>query len=77
LKVVDFDDEAYRANVVAANKGIEFCYCCYRRHRSFSVFVLRFLFNNAVSLYSLTKYSAIFAEVKGYFGITAPDNQQE
>jgi hypothetical protein len=26
-------------------------------------------------LYSLTKYSAIFAEVKGYFGITAPDNQ--
>ena len=26
-------------------------------------------------LYSLTKYSAIFAEVKGYFGVTAPDNQ--
>jgi len=26
-------------------------------------------------LYSLTKYSAIFTEVKGYFGITAPDNQ--
>ena len=26
-------------------------------------------------LYSLTKYSAIFAEVKGYFGITAPNNQ--
>jgi hypothetical protein len=26
-------------------------------------------------LYFLTKYSAIFAEVKGYFGITAPDNQ--
>jgi hypothetical protein len=26
-------------------------------------------------LYSLTKYSAIFAEVKEYFGITAPDNQ--
>ncbi len=26
-------------------------------------------------LYSLTKYSAIFAEVKGYFGITTPDNQ--
>ncbi len=26
-------------------------------------------------LYSLTKYSAVFAEVKGYFGITAPDNQ--
>ena len=26
-------------------------------------------------LYSLMKYSAIFAEVKGYFGITAPDNQ--
>jgi hypothetical protein len=26
-------------------------------------------------LYSLTKYSAIFAEVKGYFGITAPGNQ--
>ncbi len=25
--------------------------------------------------YSLTKYSAVFAEVKGYFGITAPDNQ--
>jgi len=30
-----------------------------------------------VVLYSLTKYSAIFAEVKGYFGITAPDNQLE
>ncbi len=30
--------------------------------------------NDAV-LYSLTKYSAIFAEVNGYFGITAPDNQ--
>ena len=28
-----------------------------------------------VVLYSLTKYSAIFTEVKGYFGITAPDNQ--
>ncbi len=27
------------------------------------------------ALYSLTKYSAIFAEVKGYFGIPAPDNQ--
>jgi len=26
-------------------------------------------------LYSLTKYSAIFAEVKGYFGITTPNNQ--
>ncbi len=26
-------------------------------------------------LYSLTKYSAIFAEVKGYFRITTPDNQ--
>ena len=26
-------------------------------------------------LYSPMKYSAIFAEVKGYFGITAPDNQ--
>jgi hypothetical protein len=26
-------------------------------------------------LYSLTKYSAIFAEVKGYFRITAPNNQ--
>ncbi len=26
-------------------------------------------------LYSLTKYSAIFAEVKGYFGITALNNQ--
>jgi hypothetical protein len=31
--------------------------------------------NCLVVLYSLTKYSAIFAEVKGYFGITAPDNQ--
>ena len=31
--------------------------------------------NCLVALYSLTKYSAIFAEVKGYFGITAPDNQ--
>jgi len=30
---------------------------------------------DGVVLYSLTKYSAIFAEVKGYFGITAPDNQ--
>ncbi len=30
---------------------------------------------NGAVLYSLTKYSAIFAEVKGYFGITAPDNQ--
>jgi hypothetical protein len=29
----------------------------------------------AAVLYSLTKYSAIFTEVKGYFGITAPDNQ--
>jgi hypothetical protein len=28
-----------------------------------------------IVLYSLTKYSAIFAEVKGYFRITAPDNQ--
>ena len=27
--------------------------------------------NCLVVLYSLTKYSAIFAEVKGYFGITA------
>jgi len=26
-------------------------------------------------LYPLTKYSAIFAEVKEYFGITTPDNQ--
>ena len=26
-------------------------------------------------LYSLTKCSAIFAEVKGFFGIAAPDNQ--
>ena len=26
-------------------------------------------------LYSLTKYFAIFTEMKGYFGITAPDNQ--
>jgi hypothetical protein len=31
--------------------------------------------NGAAVLYSLTKYSAIFAEVKGYFGITAPGNQ--
>ena len=31
--------------------------------------------NCLVVLYSLTKNSAIFAEVKGYFGITAPDNQ--
>jgi polyferredoxin len=31
--------------------------------------------NCLIVLYSLTKYSAIFAEVKGYFGITAPDNQ--
>ena len=31
--------------------------------------------NCLVALYSLTQYSAIFAEVKGYFGITAPDNQ--
>ena len=31
--------------------------------------------DGAAVLYSLTKYSAIFAEVKGYFGITAPDNQ--
>ncbi len=30
---------------------------------------------NCAVLYSLTKFSAIFAEVKGYFGITAPDNQ--
>ena len=30
---------------------------------------------NGAVLYSLTKYSAIFAEVKGYFGITASDNQ--
>jgi len=30
---------------------------------------------NGAVLYSLTKYSAIFAEAKGYFGITAPDNQ--
>jgi hypothetical protein len=28
-------------------------------------------------LYSFTKYYAIFAEVKGYFGVTAPDNQLE
>ena len=27
------------------------------------------------ALYFLTKYSAIFAEVKGYFGLTALDNQ--
>jgi hypothetical protein len=27
------------------------------------------------SLYSLTKYSAIFAEVKGYFGIDGCNNQ--
>ncbi len=31
--------------------------------------------NGAAVLYSLAKYSAIFAEVKGYFGITVPDNQ--
>ena len=31
--------------------------------------------DGAAVLYSLTKYSAIFAEVKGYFGITASDNQ--
>ena len=31
--------------------------------------------DGAAVLYSLMKYSAIFAEVKGYFGITAPDNQ--
>ena len=30
---------------------------------------------NGAVLYSLTKYSAIFVEVKGYFGINAPDNQ--
>ena len=30
---------------------------------------------NGAVLYSLTKYSAIFAEVKGYFGISAPSNQ--
>jgi hypothetical protein len=30
--------------------------------------------NGAVH-YSLTKYSAIIAEVKGCFGITAPNNQ--
>jgi hypothetical protein len=28
-------------------------------------------------LYSLTKYSAIFAEVKGYFGIDERDNELE
>jgi hypothetical protein len=39
--------------------------------------ICRSLLDNdtAIILYSLTKYSAIFAEVKGYFGITAPDNQ--
>ena len=31
--------------------------------------------HGAAVLYSLTKYSAIFAEVKRYFGLTAPDNQ--
>ena len=31
--------------------------------------------DGAAVRYSLTIYSAIFAEVKGYFGITAPDNQ--
>jgi hypothetical protein len=31
--------------------------------------------DGAAVLYSLTKYSAIFAEVKGYFGITASNNQ--
>ena len=30
-----------------------------------------------IVLYSLTEYYAIFAEVKGYFRITAPDNQHE
>ena len=30
---------------------------------------------NGVVLYSLTKYSTIIAEVKGYFRITAPNNQ--
>jgi hypothetical protein len=30
---------------------------------------------NGAVLHSLTKYSAIFAEVKGYFGIIAPFNQ--
>ena len=39
--------------------------------------ICRSLLDNdtAIVLYSLTKYSAIFAEVKGYFGITEPDNQ--
>ena len=31
--------------------------------------------DGAAVLYSLAKYAAIVAEVKGYFGITAPDNQ--
>ena len=30
---------------------------------------------NGAVLFSPSKYSAIFAEVKGYFEITAPDNQ--
>ncbi len=30
---------------------------------------------NDVFLYSRTKYSAIFAEVKGYFGIDERDNE--
>jgi hypothetical protein len=31
--------------------------------------------NCLIVFYSLTKYSATFAEVKEYFGITAPGNQ--
>jgi hypothetical protein len=37
-------------------------------------FVIYYSFGLLI-LYSLTKYSAIFAEVKGYFGITTPNNQ--
>ena len=38
------------------------------------IFVIYFLFGLLI-LYSLTNYSEIFAQVKGCFGITKPDNQ--
>ncbi len=70
--------------IVAADKAIGFAVAAVvdvkrrgtiERFASSLIFVLRFLFNNAVTFYFLTKYSAIFAEVKGYFGITTIDNQ--
>ena len=38
-------------------------------------FIVIYFWFGLLNLYSLTKYSAIFAEVKGYFRTTAPDNQ--